>query len=266
MTPAVKKFTIVTGATGAIGTEIARALVKENRDIILAVRNIEKGEKLRASLLAESPYADIRLLQLDLADEASVRTASQRVEDVLWDCLTSPSGDVLSFRHELGALVNNAGVMSRRYSADALGREMTMVVNYHNTRLLTELLAPLIEQGGAVVFTTSLTRFMGSRHKYPREFTTSTFSQMKAYASSKKALTDFAASFAAAHPELRVNCADPGVVDTGIITMQRWYDPLADLIFRPLIRTPFKGAQPALRALDAQGSGLIYCRRRTHKM
>ncbi len=43
-----------------------------------------------------------------------------------------------------------------------------------------------------------------------------------------------------------VYAADPGVVDTGMITMHRWFDPLSDLLFRPLIKSPEQGARTAL--------------------
>lgn len=33
----------------------------------------------------------------------------------------------------------------------------------------------------------------------------------------------------AAEYGIRVNCCDPGVVNSGMITMHRWYDPLADI-------------------------------------
>lgn len=42
--------------------------------------------------------------------------------------------------------------------------------------------------------------------------------------------------------------ADPGVVNTGIITQHRWYDPLADIFFRPFIKSPEKGSIPLYRA------------------
>ena len=42
--------------------------------------------------------------------------------------------------------------------------------------------------------------------------------------------------------------ADPGVVNTGIITQHRWYDPLANIFFRPFIKSPEKGSIPLYRA------------------
>ena len=41
---------------------------------------------------------------------------------------------------------------------------------------------------------------------------------------------------------LYVDGADPGIVDTNIITQHRWYDSLADVLFRPLILSPERGA------------------------
>ena len=49
--------------------------------------------------------------------------------------------------------------------------------------------------------------------------------------------------------DIRVACADPGVVNTGMISMHRWFDCLADIFFRPFISTPAQGARPMLRAL-----------------
>ena len=48
---------------------------------------------------------------------------------------------------------------------------------------------------------------------------------------------------------ITVNAADPGVVSTGIIRMQMFFDPLTDIFFRPFIRTPRQGADTAIRLL-----------------
>ena len=41
---------------------------------------------------------------------------------------------------------------------------------------------------------------------------------------------------------ISVNAADPGIVDSDMITMHSWVDPLANLFFRPFISSPRKGA------------------------
>ncbi|MCF0207615.1 MAG: oxidoreductase, partial [Bacteroidales bacterium] len=55
-----------------------------------------------------------------------------------------------------------------------------------------------------------------------------------------------------------INASDPGVVNSNMISMHRWFDPLADKFFRPFIKTPAQGAMPAINALFAKSSGNIY--------
>ena len=90
----------------------------------------------------------------------------------------------------------------------------------------------------------------------------SSFSQLATYGLSKKALTDAAMQLAAENPRLRIVCFDPGIVDTGMISLHRWFDPLADIFFRPFIRSPRKGAMPAIRAFYGKETGRIYTLRR----
>lgn len=233
---------ILTGATGAIGRELARAL-SPRFPLLLGCRNTARAEELAATLPGE-----VKVGRLDLADSESVRDFAASVP-------TNTHGPLV--------LLNNAGVMRRRYAADAQGRELSLAVNYHNTRLLTEL---LLRTGRLrrVVFTTSLTRFCYRPWRYRAEASADTFHQLRTYGLSKRAITDYAAGLNASG-RVEVTCADPGVVDTGMITMQRWYDPLANILFRPFIRSPRRGAVPALRAL-AGAAGYIYCARRCHSM
>ena len=56
---------------------------------------------------------------------------------------------------------------------------------------------------------------------------------------------------------ITVNAADPGVVSTEIIRMQMFFDPITDIVFRPIIRTPRQGADTAIRLLlDEDKAGL----------
>lgn len=232
---------LLTGATGGIGQEIAAALAAKGERLILGCRNAEKARGLASRL----PGAH-DVVELDLADEQSVKDVARALE-----------GRILK------GIIHNAGTMERRYRTDNQGREMTMTVNYRNTRLLTELLMPQMEKEGRIVFTTSLTRFLPVKTN-SLEVSEKDFSQLLTYALSKKALTRYAAELAA--QGVGVNCADPGVVDTGMISMDRWFDPLADVLFRPFIRNARKGAEPTLRAFSSPRTGLIFCRRRTHRL
>lgn len=234
---------MVTGATGAIGREICRALARLGVPVIMACRSERRFAETYGSILNEFPEFEATFLPLDLNDSRSV----------------TETVNILHGR-PLAGIINNAGTMERRFSLSADGPETTMNVNYHNTRLLNQLLIDQVREGGAVVFTTSLTRCRWTRPDLPATVSEKSFGQLTTYALSKAWLTRFAARFAeeCAGRGIRVNCADPGVVDSSMIRMDRWFDPLADIFFRPFIRSPRNGAVPALRALLCGETGRIF--------
>jgi NAD(P)-dependent dehydrogenase (short-subunit alcohol dehydrogenase family) len=96
---------VVTGANSGLGLITARELARAGAEVVLACRNLEKGEAALAEVAAAATGAAPRLEALDLADLASVRDFAGRVGG-LW--------------HALDLLVNNAGVMAppRRETAD----------------------------------------------------------------------------------------------------------------------------------------------------
>ena len=230
-------YTIVTGATGGIGGAICRRIVARGGSVIATCRNRERGEALANELR-----------QAATDDPDSICDFARRINGL-----------------HIISLINNAGVMCRHYSLTAQGLEQTMAVNYFGTILLTRLIAPRIEQGGSVVFTTSITRRL---HRLTESILTPTknnFSQLGTYGRSKLALTHYAMHLSHQwQGRLRVNCADPGVVNSGMITMHRWFDPLANLLFRPFISTPLRGAESALQACHSPLSGMIFHHTHSH--
>src|SRR4051812_5052839 len=99
---------VVTGASDGVGVEIARALASAGADVVLPVRNREKGERAIASIRAGVPDASIGLVDLDLADLASVATGA---------------GALLAAGRPIRILVLNAGMIAltdpvRRTSRD----------------------------------------------------------------------------------------------------------------------------------------------------
>lgn len=242
---------LVTGATGAIGSAIAILLAALGVPMVLGVRNRLKYNALEMQLHQQFPDVALDFLELDLNDSNSVTEAVNTLGG-----------------RPLAGIINNAGVMMRDFTLSPDGPEETLNVNYYNTRLLNLLLLPSVLPGGAVVFTTSVTRLAGHFGNLPTSVTPETFGQLKTYALSKKLITRFAAEFAAMASDrgVRVNCTDPGVVDSGMITMHRWFDPLANLLFRPFIRRPSSGALPAVRALLLPESGKIITLRGIHPL
>jgi retinol dehydrogenase 12 len=86
---------LVTGANTGIGRATATDLAGRGGRVFLACRSRQKGEAAVAQIAAVTGSAEVRLLQLDLADLASVRECARAF---------------LALEEPLHVLVNNAGV------------------------------------------------------------------------------------------------------------------------------------------------------------
>ena len=231
------KTIIITRASGSIGAVATRTMAAEGWHVVMACRNEQKAEAIRQSILADLPTASIEIRRLEMSSLADVRR------------FVAEWGD-----RPVDALFNNAGVIARDYSLSPDGYERTMAVNYLAPILLTRLLVPLMPAGGNIVNMVSLTvRFGRIALDWP-SWGAERFSQLGTYSTSKQALLLHTVALAQKYPHLHVNVSDPGVVDSNMISMGRWFDPLADLFFRPFISTPEKGARSALLALRATDS------------
>jgi NAD(P)-dependent dehydrogenase (short-subunit alcohol dehydrogenase family) len=110
---------IITGANSGIGLPTARALAEAGAHVVLAVRDVAKGEAA-----AESISGDCEIRQLDLADLVSVRAFAN------------------GWRGELSVLINNAGVMRTPERRTADGFELQIGTNHLGHFALTNLLLP----------------------------------------------------------------------------------------------------------------------------
>jgi NAD(P)-dependent dehydrogenase (short-subunit alcohol dehydrogenase family) len=117
-----------------------------------------------------------------------------------------------------------------------------------------------MQEGARIVNMASMVYSMG-RLNFPHFFERGCkgcFMRIWPYSNSKLAITLFTMELARRVKKLgiTVNAVDPGIVNTGIIRMQMFFDPLTDLLFRPIIRTPLQGADTAIHLLldnDVQG-------------
>lgn len=224
---------IVTGATGSMGAAAVESLALKGIPVLMACRNLEKAEAVKAGIVGRVPGADIVVGQLDLSSLDSVRTFAEGVEP----------GSV-------AGLFNNAGVISKGYLLTRDGLENTFSVNYFGPWLLTRLLLPKLPHDAHIVNMVSLTCRFASIDEAALQPSEKDFSQLGTYARAKRALLSFSLELARRYPSLKVNLADPGVVASDMIDLGHWYDPLADLLFKPLCKTPASGVRPALRALS----------------
>ncbi|MCD8032003.1 MAG: SDR family NAD(P)-dependent oxidoreductase [Bacteroides sp.] len=235
-----RKIAVVTGATGGIGMEITRALLKGEFRVIMACRNVEKAQQKRKELLQGTDLAEdrIEVMHLDLFSLPGVAAFADQL---------------LRRGEKLNMLMNNAGTISTHYSQTQEGVERTVGVNYVAPYLLTRKLLPLMAPGSRIVNMVSCTYVIG-KLTFPDFFIRGrcgAFRRLLVYSNTKLALLLFTLSLSdkLREQKISVNAVDPGIVSTDMITMQKWFDPLADLFFRPLIRTPYQGAVTAIDVL-----------------
>ncbi len=127
-----QRVVLVTGSTGGLGRETAKALASQGDHVIIHGRNVERGEKLVAEITAEGK-GNARFYRADFGNLSEIRTLGEAI---------------LRDYDRLDVLVNNAGIFlpesaERRLSDD--GYELHFQVNYLSGYILTEMLTPLLE-------------------------------------------------------------------------------------------------------------------------
>ena len=120
------RIAVVTGANSGIGFETARVLAEHGATVILACRDVAKGEAAAARISGPGPVATAHL---DLGSLASVRTAASEIHE----------------RHQrLDLLINNAGLMMPPYGTTSDGFELQFGTNHLGHFALTGLLLDLL--------------------------------------------------------------------------------------------------------------------------
>jgi NAD(P)-dependent dehydrogenase (short-subunit alcohol dehydrogenase family) len=243
---------VITGSNSGIGLEAARDLVGRGGHVVLAVRDLAKGEQARAAITsAGSGTAEVR--QLDLADLDSVETFSKELTEHL-----DTSGRLLN------ALVCNAGVMGGPLLFTSQGFERQVGTNHFGHAALVSALWPALTSAGGRVVVVSSIAARGGRlsASTTREdlVAPSPFSTQRVYSNSKQANLLFAQELhrrtvAAGSPVSAVAC-HPGVSWTNLFPRQLrdqgkgWLVPALTLLHPLIFQSAAAGALPILRALD----------------
>ena len=154
---------VVTGANSGLGLATTRALAAAGAHVVLAVRDLARGEAAAAGIPGST---EVR--RLDLADLASVRAFAGA-----WD-------------GTLDVLINNAGVMNLPESRTADGFEMQFGTNHLGPFALTNLLLPHISDR-VVTLSSGLHRARGTRIHFDNLALDGEYTPTAAYSQSKLA-------------------------------------------------------------------------------
>ena len=191
---------VVTGASGGLGLEVARGLAAAGADVVLAVRNKERGERAAADVGASigSP-GRVEVGLLDVSDLSSVRAFADSVGAV----------DVL---------VNNAGIMAVPFGRSPDGVELQLATNHLGHFALANMLLPRLTD--RVVVVSSHAHHSGVLELDDLDWERRGYRPFAAYADSKLANLLFMAELqrrlTAAGSTLRATGAHPGSTRTAI--------------------------------------------------
>jgi NAD(P)-dependent dehydrogenase (short-subunit alcohol dehydrogenase family) len=186
---------VVTGANSGLGLATARALASVGARVVLAVRDVARGEQAAAGIEGST---EVR--RLDLASLDSVRAFAAD-----W------TGD-------LDVLVNNAGIMMVPAGRTADGFELQFGTNHLGHFALTNLLLPHVTD--RVVTVSSGMHRQGSIALDDLNWENRSYNATKAYAQSKLANLLFTLELqrrlAAAGSTVRALAAHPGYAATNL--------------------------------------------------
>ena len=238
------RVAVITGANSGIGFKAARHLAAKGATVIMACRNLEKARAARARLPAD---ANVRIVELDLGSQASVKKAAE---------------EILAEYPRLDLLLNNAGIMWLEEGRTEDGFERQFGINHLGHFTLTALLLPALRDvaGSRIVTVSSIAHRAGRIH-FDNIHLDGQYGRQRAYAQAKLANLMFAVELdrrlqragaqtrsLACHPGIAsTNLAGPGIAEEtplGIGRVVRWLWPL-------MTQSAEKGAWPTLYATTA---------------
>ncbi|MBK5232827.1 MAG: SDR family oxidoreductase [Thermoleophilia bacterium] len=238
---------IVTGANSGIGLVAARELAGKGATVIVACRNLDKGnaavEQMRGELAPNGGDAKFDVQALDLADLSSVRAFVDRIKAAY------PDG--------IDLLVNNAGVMAPPRHETADGFELQFGTNHLGHFALTGLLlGELKKKPGARIVTLSSNGHKMGKLDFDDLQSEQGYKRWSAYAQSKLANLVFAIDLQTrlgeAGLEMKSMGAHPGVSHTNLTATG---NDLGSSFFS-IVSKPFLKLSDLLLAQDAEHGAL----------
>ena len=131
------KFAVITGGSGGLGYETARALLAAGSDVFLGARTPDKLTASVASLQAAYPGRFIGAVPLDLAELDSV----DRFAD-----------EVLALDRPIDLMIANAGIMACPLERNSQGVELQLATNYvGHAALISRIVSAILKSKDARV-------------------------------------------------------------------------------------------------------------------
>lgn len=236
---------IVTGAGSGLGTATVAGLAALGATVEMVVRDTERGELARETVVAEHPDATLRVARCDVSDLDDVRRYA---------------GELAGRTEAIHGLVHNAGVYPDERTETAQGHEVALATHVLGPFRLTQRLRPLLAAGAStaspsrVVFVSSGGMYTASLDTDDPESRAGRFNGGTAYARTKRmqvVLTELLADDLAGDG-IVVHSMHPGWADTPGVARSL---PGFRTVARPLLRSSEQGADTAVWLVAADEPG-----------
>src|SRR5258707_2889407 len=224
------KRVLVTGVSGGLGVETARALAAHGAQVVGAGRDLSKAQTATEQVRAQAMSGgSLHLVQLDLASLDSVRRCAD---------------GLLAAGKPFDVIIANAGVMACPKGTTVDGFETQFGTNHLGHFVLVNRIASLLRPGSRLVNLSSAGHRYADVDLEDPNFDRSPYAESTAYGPSKTANVLFAVEFDRRHKAsgVRATAVHPGAIRT---ELSRHITPeaMAKLIVEINASQP-KGAPP----------------------
>jgi len=232
------RVAVITGANTGLGYETAAALAAKGAQVVLAVRNLDKGKDAASRIAQATPGAKVELQELDLTSLDSIHAAAEQLK---------------TDHDAIDLLINNAGVMFTPKSTTKDGFELQFGTNHLGHFAFTGLLLDrvLAAPGSRVVTVSSVGhRFARQGIRFDDLQSDRDYSRVGAYGQAKLAnlLFTYELQRRLAGTQTIATAAHPGGSNTELARNLPAALRGLTAVIAPLMQDPDMGALPSLRA------------------
>ena len=230
------KTIFITGGNSGIGFEATRNFVHLGASIIWGCRNLEKAEASRAKIVEEFAYANISIVQVDLADTNSIQKCVE---------------NLVKNNTKIDVVYNNAGVFRIPQGKTKQNFDLVIGTNLVGTYALNKLLLEHYKNS-QFIFTTSITAMFTKLNLKDPFFEKTKYGNFKAYGRSKFGINQLV-SFWNENLDSNFALIHPGITYTPLIKKaykSRVFRSLAAGFMKLFFHTAEKASLTALLAVE----------------
>ncbi|XP_072014202.1 dehydrogenase/reductase SDR family member 13-like [Amphiura filiformis] len=220
------KTVVITGASNGIGKETAIDLAHRGALVILACRDLHKGEQVARGIRHDSGNHDVLCRHLDLSNLESVREFVRKFDDE---------------KDRLDILINNAGIAVASHDGETTkeGFDIVFGVNHFGHFLLTNLLVNKLKEcapSRVITVSSREERRANSMNFTSTECEGMKYPGLKSYNLSKAANIMFARELSRRLEGTGVTSysVEPGLAYTNIFA-SNIFGPIVEFLLRPLL-------------------------------